>query len=115
MADLADLVFLDTETTGLGDNAQAIEIAIVDADGAVIFESYCRPTVPVEPGAQAIHNIGAEKLEDAPSWPECRGNQDSNTARALLAAATKAQPVPSRPETAHVGLSFSWRRNSSAP
>jgi DNA polymerase III epsilon subunit-like protein len=70
MADLADLVFLDTETTGLGDNAQAIEIAIVDADGAVIFESYCRPTVPVEPGAQAIHNIGAEKLKDAPSWPE---------------------------------------------
>ena len=68
MADLADLVFLDTETTGLGDNAQAIEIAIVDADGAVIFESYCRPTVPVEPGAQAIHNIGAEKLKDAPSW-----------------------------------------------
>ena len=70
MADLADLVFLDTETTGLGDNAQAIEIAIVDADGAVIFESYCRPTVSVEPDAQAIHGIGQENLAIAPAWPE---------------------------------------------
>jgi DNA polymerase III epsilon subunit-like protein len=65
---MADLVFLDTETTGLGDDSQVVEIAIVDAAGSVIFESYCRPTVPVEPEAQAIHNIGAEKLEDAPSW-----------------------------------------------
>ena len=65
---MADLVFLDTETTGLSDDAEVIEIAIVDANGAVIFESYCKPTVPVESGAQAIHGIGPEKLKDAPSW-----------------------------------------------
>ena len=59
-------MFLDIEITGLGDNAQAIEIAIVDGDGVVIFESYCRPTVPVEPDAQAIHGISTEKLAEAP-------------------------------------------------
>ena len=67
---MANLVFLDTETTGLDDTAEVIEIAIVDAAGAVIFESYCRPTVPVDPGAQAVHGIGPEKLATAPAWPE---------------------------------------------
>ena len=70
---MADLVFLDTETTGLGDDAQVIEIAIVDVSGTAIFESYCRPTVPVEPGAQAVHGIGQDKLASAPAWPEIAG------------------------------------------
>ncbi len=63
-------VFLDTETTGLDDYAQVVEIAVVDEDGSVLFESYCRPTVPVEPGAQAVHGIGAEVLAGGPAWPE---------------------------------------------
>ncbi len=63
-------VFLDTETTGLEDDAQVVEIAVVDGDGNVLFESYCRPTVPVDPGAQAVHGIGDDVLADAPQWPE---------------------------------------------
>ena len=63
-------VFLDTETTGLDDDAQVIEIAIVDTAGAVIFESFVKPTVPVDPEAAAIHGIGPEKLASAPAWPE---------------------------------------------
>lgn len=63
-------VFLDTETTGLEGNDQVVEIAIVDEDGSVLFESYCRPTVPVDPGAQAVHGIGPEVLAGAPTWPE---------------------------------------------
>lgn len=64
------IVFLDTETTGLDDDAQVVEIAIVNADGAVIFESYVKPTVSVNPEAQAVHGIGPEKLASAPTWPE---------------------------------------------
>lgn len=67
---MTEYVFLDTETTGLDDSAQVVEIAIVDDTGAVLFESYCRPTVPVDPGAQAVHGIGPEKLATAPAWPE---------------------------------------------
>mgnify|MGYP001773609046 CR=1 FL=1 len=66
-------VFLDTETTGLGDDAQVVEIAVVDEAGAVLFESYCRPTVPVDPGAEAVHGIGPDVLAEAPQWPEIAG------------------------------------------
>jgi len=67
------IVFLDTETTGLNNDAQAVEIAVVDKDGSVLFESYCCPTVPVEPGAQAVHGIGPDVLAGAPAWPEIAG------------------------------------------
>lgn len=67
---MPEYVFLDTETTGLGDEAQLVEIAIVDAAGVVLFESYCSPTVAVEAEAQAVHGIGQVTLADAPSWPE---------------------------------------------
>lgn len=68
-----ETVFLDTETTGLDDDAQVVEIAIVNADGAVIFESYVKPTVSVDPEAQAVHGISPEKLASAPAWPEIAG------------------------------------------
>ncbi|WP_370656558.1 3'-5' exonuclease, partial [Klebsiella pneumoniae] len=55
-------VFLDTETTGLDDHAELVEIAVVNEDGCVLFESFCRPTVPVDPGAQAVHGIGDDVL-----------------------------------------------------
>lgn len=63
-------VFLDTETTGLDDEAQIIEIAIVNDAGAVLFESLVKPTVPVDYEAQEIHGIGPERLATAPAWPD---------------------------------------------
>ncbi|WP_100690154.1 3'-5' exonuclease [Marinobacter aromaticivorans] len=67
---MMETVFLDTETTGLDDDAQVVEIAIVDSTGAVLFESLVKPTVPVDPEAAAIHGIGPERLASAPAWPE---------------------------------------------
>ena len=67
---MTEYVFLDTETTGLDDDAQVVEIAIVDDTGAVLFESLVKPTVPVEPEAAAIHGIGPDRLASAPTWPE---------------------------------------------
>lgn len=67
---MTECVFLDTETTGLDDDAQVVEIAIVDDTGTVLFESLVKPTVSVDPGAAAIHGIGPEKLASAPAWPE---------------------------------------------
>jgi len=67
-------VFLDTETTGLGNAAQVVEIAIVSAGGEVVLDTFVRPTVPVEDGAYAVHGYTAEQLADAPPlteiWPE---------------------------------------------
>ena len=63
-------LFLDTETTGLGDAAQIIEIAITDAAGRVLLETRLRPTVPIEPQALAIHGIDDAALASAPTWPD---------------------------------------------
>ena len=79
--EMMETVFLDTATTGLDDDAQVVEIAIVDSTGAVLFESLVKPTVPVDPEAAAIHGIGPERLASAPAWPEV-----SEQVRAALAS-----------------------------
>lgn len=65
-----DPLFLDTETTGLGYNAQIIELALADAAGHVHFETKMKPTIPIEPDASAIHGIDEAALTSAPAWPE---------------------------------------------
>lgn len=44
-------LFLDTETTGLDNTAEALEIGLTDAAGQVVFETRLKPTVAI--GAQA--------------------------------------------------------------
>ncbi|QUG93075.1 hypothetical protein GR140_30375 (plasmid) [Pseudomonas putida] len=61
---------VDTETTGLGDDAQIIELAIGDMHGNILFKSRLRPTVSIEPEASGINGILDEHLLGAPTWPE---------------------------------------------
>lgn len=65
-----DPLFLDTETTGLGVDAEIVEIAVLDRHGVVLFESLVKPVVPVPAEAIAIHGITNEELAQAPAWPE---------------------------------------------
>lgn len=59
--------FLDTETTGLSESAEIIELAIVDRNGVVLFEERFRPVnVSSWPDAQAIHGIYPEDVRDCP-------------------------------------------------
>ncbi|HYD60556.1 MAG TPA: 3'-5' exonuclease [Noviherbaspirillum sp.] len=62
-------LFLDTETTGLDEGAEIIEIAILDSAGAVLLESLVRPTIPIPADATAIHGLTDADLEAAPTWP----------------------------------------------
>jgi DNA polymerase-3 subunit epsilon len=62
-------LFLDTETTGLGDRDEIIEIGLIDHDGTVLVESFVRPMGMVPPDATAIHGITTAMLRDAPAWP----------------------------------------------
>ncbi len=62
-------VYLDTETTGLDKNAEIIEIAIIDHQGNVVFESYIRPSLPIPADATQIHGITNEMVQKAPTWP----------------------------------------------
>lgn len=61
-------LFLDAETTGLGDTDQVIELSVVDENGEVLFSQLIRPTVPVHPEAAAVNGIPAADLEAANSW-----------------------------------------------
>lgn len=65
-----DPLFLDTETTGLGNTAQALEIGLVNALGETVYHTRLKPTVSIEPGAAAVHGISEAELADAPSWPD---------------------------------------------
>lgn len=68
---LADqTVLLDTETTGLGENDEVCEIAILDASGAPLLDTLVRPSQPISPEASAIHGITDAMVANAPGWPE---------------------------------------------
>lgn len=60
--------YLDTETTGLGPDAEIVEIALVDFEGASLFESLVRPKKPIPPDATALHGITTAMVAGAPDW-----------------------------------------------
>ncbi|MGL5926716.1 3'-5' exonuclease [Chroococcidiopsis sp.] len=67
--DSADIVYLDTETTGLH-NAYPVEIAVLSRHGSPLLNTLVKPPVPSETGAERVHGITAQMLEDAPTFPE---------------------------------------------
>lgn len=65
-------VILDTETTGLDDGAEIIEIAVIDTQGYVLLNTLVKPSRPFNDFNEAaqIHGIRYAELENAPSWPQ---------------------------------------------
>ena len=63
-------VFLDTETTGLDQSAEIIEICIVDYDDAVLLDTLVRPSGKIPLDAVQIHGITNEMVKGAPTWLE---------------------------------------------
>lgn len=66
----ANALILDTETTGLGDDAEVVELAVIDCAGAVLLDTLVRPSGLVPAEASAIHGITDAMLADAPTWSE---------------------------------------------
>ena len=64
------LLFADTETTGLGNKSQVVEVAVVDSRENVIFHRRIRPTVRINPEAEQVHGISEANLANAPKWDE---------------------------------------------
>lgn len=62
------LIILDTETTGLGDDDEIVEIAIINQDGDVLIDTLVKPSRPVPDDVVKIHGISNAMLEDAPGW-----------------------------------------------
>lgn len=68
MLDDAELLMLDSETTGLA--GFLVEIAITDRAGRAVFHSLVNPQTPIEPGAAAVHGITQAQLEGAPTFAQ---------------------------------------------
>ncbi len=63
-------LYLDTETTGLDERAQIIEISILDSNGQVCLDSFVKPRGKIPRDVMAIHGITDEMVKDAPTWKE---------------------------------------------
>ncbi len=72
-------VVMDLETTGVGSAAEIIEIAIVDAEGAVLFDQLVMPKGRIPKVVTSKTGIDRKLLRGCPRWPEIEG-----TVRALL-------------------------------
>lgn len=66
----SDFLILDTETTGLGEDAEVVEIGVIDKNGKVVFEQLIKPSKPIPEEATAIHGITNEDVKDAPVFDE---------------------------------------------
>lgn len=62
-------VIIDTETSGLGDDAEIVDIGVVGIDGTVYLDCLVKPTRPIPPGATAVHGITDEMVADADRFP----------------------------------------------
>lgn len=69
----ADPVFLDTETTGIGNTAEVIDLAIVNLRGGILYDHLIKPMFSIPAQATAIHHISNEMVNDAmrlgSEWP----------------------------------------------
>ena len=68
----SNALILDSETTGLGSDAEIIELGVLDMQGRVIFNSRLRPRLNtghrgIDAGAAAVHGIRLEDLAGAPT------------------------------------------------
>lgn len=62
-----ETVILDTETTGLSENAQVLELAIIDMQGRELLNTLVKPSSPIGSKAREIHGISREHVRDAPT------------------------------------------------
>lgn len=63
-------VFLDTETTGLGDEAEICDIAVIDFDGVVLFDTLVKPARQIPTEASNVHGITDAMIKSAPRFEQ---------------------------------------------
>lgn len=65
-----DCVVVDTETTGLGNDDEIVEITIVTASGHVLLDTLVKPQKLIPEDVAKIHGITNEMVSAAPTWAD---------------------------------------------
>lgn len=65
---------LDTETTGIGDGAEIVEIAVINQAGETLINTRVNPKGEIPPGASLVHGIRRADVANAPTWDQVRAN-----------------------------------------
>ena len=68
-------LFLDTETTGLSNDAEVVEISFIDSNGSVLLDTLIKPDNPISSGAERIHGISNEDVKTAPNLYDVWNNK----------------------------------------
>ena len=63
-------IILDTETTGLGNDSQICQLGVLTPTHPDGWQTYVKPTIPIDPGATNIHGITNDDVKDAPYFDE---------------------------------------------
>ncbi|HEV2107620.1 MAG TPA: 3'-5' exonuclease [Thermomicrobiales bacterium] len=74
MASNVETVYLDTETTGISDSAEIVEVAVVDGTGATVLHTLVKARHPIPAAAMAIHGISDDDVAGAPTWEDVHGS-----------------------------------------
>lgn len=68
---MQNFLVLDTETTGLFEDAEIVEISVIDRKGKVLLDTLVKPLGEIPEQATAIHGITtAEARAKGRDWPE---------------------------------------------
>ena len=57
-----EFVVLDSETTGLGNPIDFVEVGVLSSRGEPLFDSLIKPSCPIDPRASRLHGHTAESL-----------------------------------------------------
>ena len=63
-------LFLHSKTTGAAEQAEVVEIAILDTAGMPLADELVKPKRHIRPTATKIHGITDEMVDSAPKWTE---------------------------------------------
>ena len=66
-------IIVDTETSGIGNHAEVLEICAISLNGEVLIESFFKPKGTIAPEAIAVHGLTREILQQkgAVTWNVC--------------------------------------------
>jgi len=63
-----NVVFLDTETTGIDKDARIVDLGVIDNKGNVLINILLQPDIPMPEGATAVNGITDSMLKDCPRF-----------------------------------------------